>query len=682
MSFPKANDAWFRFFVSGRPDFAVYAFSGVERISRPYSFSIDLVSLFEREPLADLVGKEACLSIADRSGASRLVHGVILEMEQLHTANLRTLYRCRLAPRLWFLGLRRNHRIFQNKTVPEIITSILEEQKFTREAFAFKCRETYPPREYCVQYGESDLHFISRLCEEEGIYYYFEHALDRHCLCFSDAQGGPGIGGQSRIRHVPGSGQTPDTAVVSRATLRARSVSDQATLRDWSFLAPSTVLEGSELEPDASKAPIAPGVRAETYAYPHIFQTAAEAQRYTGIQLLRQLTFQTWLEAESDVSRFLPGFTFTLYGHESARCNGVWWITGVTHRGEQPQVLEHEAPDRGMSYAATLLAIPEKARYVPELAHPAQRIQGTQTAVVTGPDNEEVYPDEYGRVKVQFFWDRAGKWDEKTSCWVRVAQGWAGTEFGGMAVPRIGHEVVVSFLEGNPDRPLITGLVHNAASIPPYALPAHKTRTIFRSMSTPGGKGRHGFNELSIEDKSGAEAVVVHAEKDVNIHVKKDWKEHILHDRHQVTDRHTSVETHGETHELLRGQRKTELDSDDHLTVRADSHTRVDTQWLLKAGKEIHIASGERMVLEAGSELTVKTDDSWLKLDASGVRIQGPAIRLGGGGSAAEGTPAKPLLPQSGEGPDVPAPPEFVPPPRDCLCRAAQDKNPCVAFSQ
>ena len=240
----------------------------------------------------------------------------------------------------------------------------------------------------------------------------------------------------------------------------------------------------------------------------------------------------------------------------------------------------------------------------------------------------------------------------------------------------------MSFLEGNPDRPLITGLVHNAASIPPYALPAHKTRTIFRSMSTPGGKGRRGFNELSIEDKSGAEAVVVHAEKDVNIHVKNDWKEHILHDRHQVTDRHTSVETHGETHELLRGQRKTELDSDDHLTVRADSHTRVDTQWLLKAGKEIHIASGERMVLEAGSELTVKTDDSWLKLDASGVRIQGPAIRLGGGGSAAEGTPAKPLLPQSVEGPDVPAPPEFVPPPRDCLCRAAQDKNPCVAFSQ
>uniref|UniRef100_UPI0026030139 type VI secretion system tip protein VgrG n=1 Tax=uncultured Desulfovibrio sp. TaxID=167968 RepID=UPI0026030139 len=178
MPSPSANSTWFHFSLTGGPDFAVLAFSGTERISRPYSFSIDLVSLFASEQLAGCVGQEGCLSIADRSGASRLVHGVIREMEQIHTANLRTIYRCHLTPRLWFLGLRRNHRIFQHKSVPDIITCLLEEQNFTAESFAFKCFRDYPAREYCVQYGESDLHFLSRLCEEEGIYFYFEHAED------------------------------------------------------------------------------------------------------------------------------------------------------------------------------------------------------------------------------------------------------------------------------------------------------------------------------------------------------------------------------------------------------------------------------------------------------------------------------------------------------------------------
>lgn len=319
MSSPDANSTWFHFSIPGGSDFAVFGFSGVERISRPYSFTIDLVSQFASERLLNLVGQEACLSIADRSGTSRLVHGIIREMEQLHSANLWTCYRCLIVPRLWFLGSRRNHRIFQHQTVPAIITHILGEQNFTEDAFAFKCFHDYPVREYCVQYGESDLHFISRLCEEEGIYYYFEHSETGHCLCFSDMPGGPRINGEPDLRYFPGSGQTADTAVISRATLRSQSVSDRAMLRDWNFLTPSSILEGSTDEPDFLKAPTAPGVDAEIYAYPHIHQTDSEAERYADIQLLRQLAFQTWLEAESDVSRFLPGFTFSLHNHDLER---------------------------------------------------------------------------------------------------------------------------------------------------------------------------------------------------------------------------------------------------------------------------------------------------------------------------------------------------------------------------
>ena len=605
MPVPEANTAWFTLHLNGRTDFEVYAFTGRETICRPYEFTLELVHSSSREELAPFIGAPALLTIADRSGQGRLVHGLVREMKRLRRGNHLTHYECVIVPRLWFLEQTRNHRIFQHKSVPEIITRILGEQNFTAESFAFKCFHKYPSREYCVQYGESDLHFISRLCEEEGIYYYFEHSENGHCLCFSDMPGGPRIGGESDLRYFPGSGQPADTAVVSRLALRSQSVSDRATLRDWNFITPSSILESSESEPDSKKAPAASGMRHDVYRYPYLHDVRNEGDRYARLQLLRQITMQTAIELEADVSRFLPGFTFSLHGHDREEVNAGWWVAGVTHRGEQPQVLEHEAPDRGLLYASTLIAVPEGVRYVPETAHPKNRIMGAQTALVTGPAGEEIHPDKYGRVKVQFFWDREGDRDENTSCWIRVAQGWAGTEFGTLAIPRVGHEVIVTFLEGDPDRPVITGRVHHGGNMPAYELPDHKTRTVLRSMSSPGDDGPRGFNEFRIEDKSGEEEIYVHAEKDVNIHVKNDWKKHILRDRHQTMERNACDEIQGETHVILKDQRKTELFSADHLTVHADSHATVEQQWLMKAGSDIHVDTGQRMLVDAGSELTV-----------------------------------------------------------------------------
>ena len=274
-----------------------------------------------------------------------------------------------------------------------------------------------------------------------------------------------------------------------------------------------------------------------------------------------------------------------------------------------------------------------------------RRLFGEQTALVTGLAGEEIYPDEYGRVKVQFFWDREGGWDEHTTCRIRPAQGWAGTEYGSHAIPRVGHEVMVSFREGDPDRPLITGRLYNADSMPPYELPGHRTRTVFRSMSTPGGEGERGFNEFRVEDKTGEEEIYVHAEKDVNIHVKNDWEKHILHDRHQTVDSNAYAETKGETHISLQGPRKTELFADDHFTLHADSHVKIDKQWLGEAGEEIHVESGRRMILEAGSQLTVKAGGSWLTVNAGGVYTQGGRLDIAGGGTPGNAASAAPLLP-------------------------------------
>ena len=639
---PAANASWFNF-TAQSGDFGVYAFSGFEEVCKPYEFNIELVSRSANVDLTALLGTPACLSIADRSGGERLVHGLIREMEQLHTANRFTHYRCSLVPRLWFLGQIRDHRIFQNLSVVEIIQQILKEQGFTADGSSFKLSCSYEPREYCVQYGETDLHFITRLCEEEGIYFYFEHNRDSHCLCFCDREGGPKIPGQSDLRFFPGSGQRSDTAVINRLTLHEQVNSNAAAYREWNFRKPRLDLEVRDKEEDKQAAPAPPGMLLEQYAYPHLYQLRQPGERYVKLRMLRQLTFRQWIECSSDVARFLPSYTFSMHDHPREALNAGWWVVSVRHEGQQPGVLEHEAPDgRGLHYASRVTAIPEMTRFIPTLEHPKNRIIGEQSAIVTGPEGEEIYPDEYGRVKVQFHWDREGWHNEKTSCWVRASQEWAGGKYGVMAIPRIGHEVVVSFLEGDPDRPLITGRVYHELNMPPYELPAHKTRTVFKSMSTPGAEGEaRGFNEFRVEDKKGREEIYVHAEKDVNAHVKNDWKEHILHDQHRTVDNFTYTLTKGETHETLKQPRKTELFANDNLTVHADSHTKVDGKWLGKAGVEIHLEAGDKMILEANAELTVKAGGSWIKLDPSGVRMGGSRINLGGGGGPGDSLPRR-----------------------------------------
>lgn len=494
-----ANSSWFNF-TSASGSFAVYAFSGHEEVCKPYEFNIELVSSSCNLDITSLLGTPACLSIVDRSGGERLVHGLIREMEQLHTANMFTRYRCTLVPRLWFLDRIRDHRIFQNLSVVQIIQQILQEQGFDAEASAFRLFYTYEPREYCVQYGETSLHFIARLCEEEGIYFYFEHQKDSHCLCFCDREGGPRIPGESDLRFYPGSGHVPDTAVISRLNLRHRINSNAATCREWNFEKPLLSLGVTKQEPDTNVAPAPSGMRLERYQFPHIYQLQKTGERYTGLQLLRQLTFRQWIEVESDVSRYLPSHIFTIHDHPRPDVNAGWWIISVRHEGEQPGVLEREAPsNRGLRYQTFVTAVPERTRFIPEPEHPKKRVEGLQSAIITGPGGEEVFTDRYGRVKVQFHWDRQGAYDEKTTCWVRVADSWAGEGFGFIQVPRIGQEVMVEYMEGDPDRPVITGRVYNTLKMPPWELPGQKTLSGIQSREFKAGRR----NQLVLDDTQG-----------------------------------------------------------------------------------------------------------------------------------------------------------------------------------
>lgn len=493
-----ANTTWFPF-SSSEKGFSIYSFHGMEEVNKPYEFDVELVHSSPQVDLDGLVGSEASFSMADRSGGTRLVHGIIRDIAQLHSANSRTHYRAYIVPRLWFLGQRVNHRIYQHQNVPQIISALLFEQGFSTETFEFKCFGKYEQREYCVQYGETDLHFITRLCEEEGLFFYFEHTEAGHKLCFSDMAGGSPIPGESALRFFPGSGHSAPTAAINRTSLRRSARSNAAMYREWNFEKPKLDLTVSRAEAKHEMAPTLPHISQEIYQYPHLYQLQQPGMRYADLQLLRQLTYTTRLEGEADVSRFLPGFTFSVYEHPREDINNGWFVVRVEHRGEQPQSLQHEAPDRGMDYSSSFLAIPKETRFIPAIDHPKNRVIGDQTAIVTGPGGEEIFPDEYGRVKVHFHWDRENGFTEHSSCWLRVSQGWAGPEFGAFHIPRIGHEVIVSFLEGDPDKPIVTGRVHHALNMPPYELPAQKTLSGIQSREIEGSRR----NQIVMDDTTG-----------------------------------------------------------------------------------------------------------------------------------------------------------------------------------
>ncbi|WP_240924509.1 type VI secretion system tip protein TssI/VgrG, partial [Metapseudomonas otitidis] len=298
--------------------------------------------------------------------------------------------------------------------------------------------------------------------------------------------------------------------------------------------------------------------------------------------------------------------------------------------------------DFKQGYRNRFQAIPWDVPARPDLKHPKPRILGSQTAVVTGPPGEEIHCDRHGRIKVQFHWDREGQANEHTSCWLRVASTWAGNAYGAIAIPRIGMEAIITFLEGDPDQPLVTGCLFNGKHRPPYELPAHKTRTLFKTDSSPGGGG---YNELRIEDKKGQEQIYLHAQRDWDENIEHDQKIRVGHQRHDRVEGSVYSEFHGEQHHTLHKDRKTELKLDDHLTIGNEQHIQLGSGQFIEAGQEIHYYAGDKVVIDAGMELTASGGGSFLKLDPGGVTFSGASINLNSGGAAGEGTGLRILAP-------------------------------------
>jgi type VI secretion system secreted protein VgrG len=542
---------------AGKDALLVDRIEGEEGLSTPFRFGLELRSENAELDFSQLVGQGATVAIR-ATNATRYVHGIVTRFVQAGTGERFTTYFAELRPWFWLLTLSSDNRIFQQKSVVDIVTAVFDGLGFSDYKDA--TTGTYPAREYTVQYGETAFAFVSRLLEEEGIHYYFDHADGVHTLVLADDAGAhqPCEGPASVYFNTSESARERDD-VITGCRLEAQITTNAYTLRDFAFETPSTDLAGT-MTGDASTR--------KRYDYPGGFAANDRGAALARVRLEACEVPARVLQGTSGVRTFTPGHTFTMTDHDRSDLNATYLLRHVVH---------HATPDH---YSNAFEALPSSVPFRPPVVTPRPRMAGVQSATVVGKSGEEIWTDQYGRVKVQFHWDQLGTNDENSSCWLRVAQGWAGTAWGMRFTPRIGHEVLVTFLDGDPDRPLVTGSVYNAQNVTPYALPDTQTQSVIKSNTSPGGGGS---NEIRFEDKKDSEEVYVHAQKDMNVLVEND---------------RTTTITHADTLTVSKANRTVTVSEGD------DSHTvsKGKRMVAVSAGDESHTVGGKRSLDVTGDE--------------------------------------------------------------------------------
>ncbi len=691
--------------------------SGSEAVSGLFSFELEL--LLDRQQsrtpptAASLIAKKVTVGMELESG-QRYLNGVVRRFVQEHRDRRFVYYRAEMAPWLWLLTLRSNCRIFQGLSIPEIVKKIFDDLKKDYPdlvAYRDALQGSYVKWDYCVQYRETDFNFISRLLEQDGIFYYFEHTKDKHTLVLADTPNAfQACAAQPKARFEAESGYAEREDSVVSIIRQQELRPGKFKMRDHHFELPSKSLEQSEI----SSLKVGSNDKLEVYDYPGEYAQRFNKpeQRLSDVEPAGEQAVRVRMEEEevsyeiytgsSTCRGFTAGSNFQLTDHYDM--NGKYVLLSLQHTMVQsPHYVSDDVTTE--PYQNSFVCIPYSVPFRPRRLTPKPVVQGPQTAVVTVKKGEESWLDKYGRVRVQFHWDREGKSDENSTCWLRVTQPWAGNQWGAHFWPRVGQEVIVDFLEGDPDQPIITGCVYNAAQMPPYSLPQYYTRSGIKTRSSKGG-GSSNYNEIRLEDKKGSEQIFINAEKDMDLRVENDAREFVGNNSHQIiahdriehvkNEKHTKI-TKGafsqyeadvqttigsnEAKEIsssyslkIGGNRKekvggsTSLDTGQDLKIKAgmgyslqagmNHDEKVSMNYAMEAGMATHLKSGMTMVLEAGMQMTIKCGSSFIMMTPAAMFISAPMVMINSGGAAGSGSGASPKSPDPPDKPTKPNPPD------------------------
>lgn len=609
------------------------SFEGSEYISDLFEYQIEVLSSNHSILPETLIGKPVTVTI--QNDIQRTFNGYISRFTygEIKADNLRT-YRLTMVPWLWFLSKNNNHRIFQVKTTKDIVSQVFKDLGFND--FDYRATGNPEVRDYCVQYNESDLNFVSRLLEEDGIAYYFEQKKEKHILHIVDEVNAYQKCAETDLTYSKGN--QPNTQLTRWEHVHEFRKGNWS-LNDYDFEQPTK----SQLQTTASTSKFPKAKQYENYEY-------VQYHDFSGLKDLTKKRIEAeeapmnTIEASSDCSSFYAGGKFKLSKHAVSSELGTYIITVIRHRAYDNSYLAgHESQSE---YRNDLVCIPEAVHFRPPLTHIKPIMQGPQSAIVVGPDGEEIYIDKYGRIKVQFFWDREGKKDENSTCYLRVMQPWAGSGWGTSFIPRMGMEVIVNFIGGDPDRPLVTGSVYNADNLPPYS---SKTQSGIKTRSTRKGTSSN-FNELRFEDKKDGEQIYLHAEKNLDSVVENDETHTVDHNRTKtIGDNETSsigknrdksvgenqTESIGKNKTIDVGANHSETIAKDKSVDVGDTHTEsIGKDMKLQVGGNLLEDVGKKISITAGDEIILKTGSASITMKKNGdITIKGKNITIQGSGN-------------------------------------------------
>ena len=648
-----------------------------EEISTLFEYQIIAVSTDPALAADDLLGTSAAVSVLVSEQTKRWFHGVVTAFGFEGVDGQFFSYRLTVRPSLWLLTRSADLRIFQALTAVEIIKEIFAD--YTGNVI-YSLSTTYRKRDYCVQYRETDFNFVSRLLEEEGIFYFFRHAEDKHELVLADASSAhETFSGFDRIPYLSVANAAAEQTAINQWRMRHEIQTGKVTLRDFNFETPALDLTSETATASRQHAQ----ADHEVYDYPGLYRVKDDGSARAKIRIEEAESRFAVFTGQGNTPGLVVGTRFTLTVHPRADQNAEYVVRSTQLEMRQSAYESGDDQDAGFMCRFTAQLYDEPLR--PQCLTVKPAVAGPQTAIVVGDgDGGDIVTDEHGRVKIQFHWDRLGKKKADSSCWVRVSSPSAGNGFGMISLPRLGQEVVVDFLEGDPDQPLITGRVYNAAQKPPYVLPANATVSTVKSRSKLGGAAD--FNELRFEDKAGAEYLLLHAQKDRFEFVEQTLKSEIGKDEHRTVKADRKEKVEGEYHLSVVKDLKQKVDGKLNLHSGADMllksggifslkaaeditaqsgaaisfkstgdlHLKIGANIGAVAGQNVHIKAGMSVVIEAGVQISIKAGPSSIVLGPDGVSITGPMVKINSGGSAGSGAGAQPVAPTDPAAPEAP----------------------------